>query len=157
MELEGGSGTRCSHWDETCLGIELMTGYVNGATKFPLSKITIGSLEDMGYKVDYSKADSYGRSDLATSCLCNRRSLLDMPHGETHQLGHEISNTGRRILSDAKYQAAVNYGLAILKENALSPNVPRDNGDIKYVGDQVVSVLVRDGGGVFSVVVRRQG
>lgn len=61
VETDYGAGTKCAHWDETRLGIELMTGFAppSWAPFAPLSKITIGALEDMRYKVDYTKADSY--------------------------------------------------------------------------------------------------
>ncbi len=57
VEADGGGGTKCSHWDEVALGSELMTGWASGGMQ--LSKITVGALHDMGYVVDYSKADAY--------------------------------------------------------------------------------------------------
>jgi hypothetical protein len=39
-------------------GNELMTGFISGLPD-PLSTVTIGSLQDMGYTVNYSMADSY--------------------------------------------------------------------------------------------------
>lgn len=57
IETDGGAGTKCSHWDEDALGSELMTGWASGAMQ--LSKITVGALHDMGYVVDYSKADPF--------------------------------------------------------------------------------------------------
>ncbi|HQR41978.1 MAG TPA: leishmanolysin-related zinc metalloendopeptidase, partial [Gemmatales bacterium] len=58
VENSGGSGTRDSHWRETTFGNELMTGYLNNGAN-PLSRITVGSLADLGYQVDMSRADSY--------------------------------------------------------------------------------------------------
>ena len=58
VEQNGGSGTRDSHWDDETFGNELMTGFVN-PTKNPLSKMTIASLQDLGYKVDLSAAEPY--------------------------------------------------------------------------------------------------
>ena len=58
LENTGGAGTRGAHWRETVFGAELMTGFIStGVT--PLSAITLGSLADLGYQVDYSAADSY--------------------------------------------------------------------------------------------------
>ncbi|MEK0431354.1 MAG: hypothetical protein RL139_1158 [Gemmatimonadota bacterium] len=54
-----GSGTINSHWRENVLQTELMTGYLNGAGSNPLSALTIGSLKDLGYVVDASKADAF--------------------------------------------------------------------------------------------------
>jgi len=39
---------------------EIMTGWSDsGNSKLPLSRISIGFLEDIGYSVDYSKADAF--------------------------------------------------------------------------------------------------
>lgn len=54
----GGTGTRDSHWRETLFGNELMTGFLNGGIN-PLSRVTIGALQDMGYEVNYDVADDY--------------------------------------------------------------------------------------------------
>jgi hypothetical protein len=41
IETDGGSGTAGSHWDETCLRGELMTGYVETTQSVPLLRLTI--------------------------------------------------------------------------------------------------------------------
>jgi len=58
----GGPGTREGHWREKTFAHELMTGFLSGATR-PLSRMTIGTLEDMGYEVDHSQADPYALPD----------------------------------------------------------------------------------------------
>jgi hypothetical protein len=58
VENTGGQGTRDSHWRESRLGQELMTGYINSGGN-PLSIITVGSLMDIGYQVNFGAADSY--------------------------------------------------------------------------------------------------
>ena len=58
VENSGSVGTRDSHWRESLLTNELMTGFVSAGSN-PLSAITIGSLEDLGYQVDYAAADPY--------------------------------------------------------------------------------------------------
>lgn len=51
-------------WDNACLRDELMTGFLReGATPI-LSRITIGSLLDLGYEVDFSEADPFDLFDL---------------------------------------------------------------------------------------------
>ena len=47
------------HWRESDMGREVMTGYLNLSVVNPLSAITVAALEDMGYVVDISKADTY--------------------------------------------------------------------------------------------------
>jgi len=36
-----------------------MTGFISAGSPAPLSAITVGAMQDMGYEVDLSKADSY--------------------------------------------------------------------------------------------------
>lgn len=62
VENSGGSGTRDSHWRESILKSELMTGYLGPGTHIPISRITVGSLADMGYTVNYAAADSFTAS-----------------------------------------------------------------------------------------------
>jgi len=58
VEDIGGSGTADSHWRETVLGNELMTGFLNDGDN-PLSIITIASMADLGYTVNFNAADPY--------------------------------------------------------------------------------------------------
>jgi Leishmanolysin len=58
VENTGGPGTANSHWRETVFRNELMTGFVQGPPN-PMSRLTVASLKDMGYKVDLTKAETY--------------------------------------------------------------------------------------------------
>jgi len=58
IEQTGGAGTAFAHWDDAIFGNELMTGTINVGLN-PLSVITVGAFEDMGYTVDYAAADAY--------------------------------------------------------------------------------------------------
>lgn len=51
-------GTYGSHWREITFDNELMTGYIN-LPRDPISRLTLASLEDLGYQVDYNLAQSY--------------------------------------------------------------------------------------------------
>lgn len=55
---QGGAGTRNSHWRESTMRDELMTGFLNSGIN-PLSQITIASMQDLGYSVDMGVADTY--------------------------------------------------------------------------------------------------
>ena len=52
LETGGGSGTAGSHWSEAVFDHELMTGYID-ALPDPLSRMTVASLQDLGYQVNY--------------------------------------------------------------------------------------------------------
>lgn len=58
VENTGGQGTANSHWRETVLVNELMTGYINGGAN-PLSQLTVRSLIDLGYTVNVGAADAF--------------------------------------------------------------------------------------------------
>jgi hypothetical protein len=58
VENTGGPGTADGHFRESVFGNELMTGFLNPGTN-PLSRITVGSLGDIGYTVNLNAADAY--------------------------------------------------------------------------------------------------
>jgi len=58
VENIGGLGTWNGHWRESVFDQELMTGFI-GAGSSPLSVVTLASLADQGYSVDFTQADSY--------------------------------------------------------------------------------------------------
>ena len=58
MQVEA-TGATGAHWDETVFGPELMTPVIDPGMN-PLSRMTVGAFEDMGYTVDYAAADPYG-------------------------------------------------------------------------------------------------
>jgi hypothetical protein len=55
----GGAGTRDSHWRESVLDNELMTGFLNGGQENPLSELTTGSFWDLGYTVNLDGSDAF--------------------------------------------------------------------------------------------------
>lgn len=78
----GGSGTFGSHWRESDLDTELMTGYAEPAgVNMPISTITIGSLADLGYDVDLGAADTYPLQapDSQTEGLVSLGEMLEAP------------------------------------------------------------------------------
>jgi hypothetical protein len=58
LETTGGPGTAGGHWSDALFGNELMTGFISGGSN-PLSILTIGSLQDQGYTVNYRAAEPY--------------------------------------------------------------------------------------------------
>ena len=154
-----GPGTFCGHWDEECMGTELMTGFLN--TTNQLSRITIASLEDLGYDVDYTNADDYTANNLNPNCRCRRRrNLMKMAHGEAYQFDYQISNERRRQLSDGAYNMATSYGRKILSDRQTSGSLFVNNSyiigtnpDIQYVGDKVIVVFVMENDNIFDVTV----
>jgi hypothetical protein len=62
VENGGGAGTMNSHWRESVLGRELMTGFLNSGGSNPLSMLTVRSLSDLGYTVNTAAAESFSVS-----------------------------------------------------------------------------------------------
>ena len=56
---EGEVGTIYDHWDDATFGNELLTGNLDFTSTNPLSVITVGAFEDMGYGVNYAAAQPY--------------------------------------------------------------------------------------------------
>lgn len=54
----GGPGTRDAHWREIVFGSELMSGFISSRGN-PLSRVTVGSLQDLGYVVDLDAAEPF--------------------------------------------------------------------------------------------------
>jgi hypothetical protein len=59
VEETGGSGTANAHWRESVFDTELMTGFLEESGELPLSRITVASLEDIGFSVNMFAADPY--------------------------------------------------------------------------------------------------
>jgi hypothetical protein len=58
LETTGGSGTAGVHWSEAVFGNEVMTGYISPPS-MPLSSMSIASLRDLGYAVNWGAAEGY--------------------------------------------------------------------------------------------------
>jgi len=148
VETDFGSGAAGLHWDEECLVDELMTGKVDGATIFPLSKLTIASLEDLGYNVDYSAADEYdGRN---TTC-CNPN---------TSPISIRSVKTAKPPLSASGRATAVEYGLEVLRSHQ-RPSKSQfqdfmDENGLVYLGDQFINVIYEENGNIYDVDVTWQ-
>jgi hypothetical protein len=59
VEATGGVGTWNSHWRESVFHNELMTGFIGGGAN-PITAVTIGSMQDLGYVVDFTSAEPLG-------------------------------------------------------------------------------------------------
>jgi leishmanolysin/Big-like domain-containing protein len=59
VENTGSIGTYDSHWRESVFGNELMTGFLNGGVANPLSRLSVASMQDEGYSVNFLAAQPY--------------------------------------------------------------------------------------------------
>ena len=65
-----------AHWSETTFGNELMTPILDVLPN-PLSRITIGAFDDMGYVVNYSAANGYSRPTTVTATTVTDTTATD--------------------------------------------------------------------------------
>ena len=81
---EYGAGGLDGHWREAVFGNELLTATISVDSRIsqPLSKVTIASLADLGYSVDYTQADSYSLP--STQSLLRTQSTRDDLHLGDH-------------------------------------------------------------------------
>jgi hypothetical protein len=100
VENRGSVGTRADHWRESIFDEELMTGFLDAGVFNPLSRLTIGSLTDLGYQVNLSAAEPYSldgrlrrgsqqRSPLAQA-LPLREGNLTAPRVVVNREGKEV-------------------------------------------------------------------
>jgi hypothetical protein len=94
VENQGGPGTRDSHWRESVFNAEMMTGIVD--TKNPMSRMTVASLQDLGYKVDLSKAEPYTLPDHLAVAAAG----VMAAHAE-HDRGHTLPRLPRTLPDDS--------------------------------------------------------
>ena len=82
VENTGGPGTADGHWRESVFRNELMSGFI-AAPNNPLSRVTVASLQDMGYEVDLSKAEVQ-LPDLFAVAAAGATTTHDEPHAARH-------------------------------------------------------------------------
>ncbi|HKO51250.1 MAG TPA: leishmanolysin-related zinc metalloendopeptidase [Polyangiaceae bacterium] len=63
VESTGGAGTRDAHWRETVFRNELMSGFI-AAKGNPISRVTVASLQDLGYLVNMQAAEAFALPNL---------------------------------------------------------------------------------------------
>lgn len=143
VPLENGSGggqTDLVHWRESSLDLEQMTGFSASAGTFePISRITIGQFQDLGYSVNYAAADPFdpamGRSGPWTPTSSGVRAF-----------------TRRVVLSASDVQSDIDFGLRknrapVLTRFSLSPS-PVKKGNLLTLS---ASASDRDGDPIFAV------
>lgn len=104
VEKGGGPGTAGAHWAEDLFGAELMTGYAENAPPMPLSRVTVGALEDLGYTVSYAMADSFTlNGSLASASSAGSASAASLHQFSCHCLTCEI-----KLMSDGSIGVELN-------------------------------------------------
>lgn len=132
------------HWDESCMGYEVMTYMLNPAQYMPVSKLSAASMEDLGYTINYSSPtiDNSYTGGNTTCCSGSRRNLNDKHVGVPPPLSSE---------SLAK---AIAHGMSELESRKLPDEAKREMNDgVKYVGDKNIIIYYIENGFIYEVEV----
>eukprot|EP00924_Labyrinthula_sp_SR-Ha-C_P000359 snap_masked-scaffold_25-processed-gene-4.24-mRNA-1 protein AED:1.00 eAED:1.00 QI:0/0/0/0/1/1/3/0/435 len=77
LDANNGRGSIDGHWDIDNFDNELMVFAIDANdAEHPLSRLTIGSLEDLGYEVDFNQADNFSVSAVVSLDKGNLRSSI---------------------------------------------------------------------------------
>jgi Leishmanolysin len=95
VENGGGAGTRDSHWRESVFKNELMSGFI-AAPNNPLSRMTVASLQDLGYVVNMAAAETYALPNLRDMA---ERGLIMA--SATHDHAHALPIFAPKVLPDS--------------------------------------------------------
>lgn len=93
VENEGGYGTADAHWRESVFINELMTGYVD-AGENPLSIVSIASMQDLGYSVDFTQADPFS---IMTSIRGQRSATAFQLRNDLIRIQPKVLRNGRVV------------------------------------------------------------
>jgi Ca2+-binding RTX toxin-like protein len=96
VESTGGPGTANVHWRESVLGDELMTGFLNAGVN-PLTRLTVAQFADLGYQVDFARADPDNAGTVVSAMGLGASTRLrnsSGPLGQFLSLGSSTSNSG---------------------------------------------------------------
>jgi hypothetical protein len=96
VQNSGSSGTANTHWRESVLANELMTGYINSGRNV-LSLVTIRSLTDFGYTVDPDAADPFSLAFGVSAQKSGTAGRLPMPDDVDTGPIYQIGRNGRPV------------------------------------------------------------
>ena len=150
------------HWDENCLTNELMTPVLTFGDANPITKITVGTLEDIGYTVDYEMAEDLTSNTVDRSVCCSaRRGLGDQSLRQEKYNVHQSRDLqdSRFGVGDSSeippgistdlYNKARTLAMEQLRRNSEHAPEVRDDGESTYVGDLLVHVYILNDEGSF--------
>jgi hypothetical protein len=123
-----------------------MTGFATGGLE--ISRATVGTLEDMGYEVDYCGADVFPVSKLGSSCVCS--SIQAEGCGDS-TITPPDDSSGK--LSDAGRLTASEFGRQYLKNRSIEreeSGADEDDGII-YLADKYVVIVYVEEGAIYEV------
>jgi Ca2+-binding RTX toxin-like protein len=107
VENMGGAGTADSHWRESVLSTELMTGFLDAGVANPITRLTVAQFADLGYQVDFAAADSLNLTSSFTTAnlVQDRQRINGRLTGQFTPLGSAGANIGfEESFTDSGYE-----------------------------------------------------
>lgn len=147
-------GSVFTHWDEKCMGDELMSPLLSPGAENYLSEVTVAGLADLGWSVDYSQAASFvppsAQSGCRVACVPKNRRLRgakerDLSSTEDMNLddGDYLDRLSEIVLSNEKFIVAAKSAFDIMSKARSSPPDYTPDG-LTYVGGEVTTIFMVD-------------
>uniref|UniRef100_A0A7S0AJR2 Uncharacterized protein n=1 Tax=Minutocellus polymorphus TaxID=265543 RepID=A0A7S0AJR2_9STRA len=143
--------------------MQIMTGYASNSGNDPISIITIGTLNDMGYSVNYDVSDPYTIPTPVDCGAASRRRLTTQTNVNLkggflnwNQRGvRHISRDGRILsegatLSQEGFDLATSHGKQVLS-NSKKQRPGHEQGNAVFVGHMHTDVWYKEGDTIFLV------
>lgn len=133
-----------------------MTGFASGS--LPMSRVTIGTLEDLGYVVNYDAADAFSADNLDESCRCNDNDGRNLLETNSNNRARRQQTERKLFLSEAGLAMAQKAGLDHLRimtqdKSTFVSNQENGRNDVTFVGDKFVHVFFSENNVVHDVLV----
>jgi hypothetical protein len=102
----------CNHWQESCFREETMSLILSPpGVRTKLSRITVGTLHDLGYRVNYNGADKYDYVDMGDkNCACIGE-VTQVLVGKKRPLQYNVTSPVVRRRSRSTTNGAASDGL----------------------------------------------
>lgn len=145
LEDGGGVGTERVHPEESVFGNEVMTGFIDApGTPLPLSKVSVGFLQDMGYSVDYTEADPYSGPGTGSG---PRQGLGMSNLGSITGTIQKVANLRAVVGANLTRVTSINDQLQTEKENIVQSSSRIKDVDVAEESTQFArsSILVQSG------------
>ena len=162
VETDGGLGTAGGHWDEDCLADEMLTGVARSflpKNSQKLSQLTVASLEDIGFKVDYTAADRYTIDDLA---ICNQGGKNYCPeHADRDQHTglppvrklRATPRQSRKLSAEGIKMAEMRAAVDLKARRAEHEKIDDKDDDEIFLGGEIIAVLIEEDGELKGTIV----
>ena len=151
-DLPLGTNGDTGHWNEDCLGLEIMTPLLRWNRDHLFSGMTMGALEDLGYTVNRAEQDAFGLADLGdcgAACPEARRRRLGMTNTT------RIPKLARPKLSEEAQMELLNAAADRFRDQERQLRATESEHDLESLVGSSVSYVYEENGHIFSRTIHR--